>query len=104
MRVVVGYRADNWPTENTHDTAKQLDNTGESRLFEWHQLDQSTHDPKQRGLMSVTVTKQISFGQKLAFGFGMWANQMFPAALGVENQDTVRMVVSRPVKTRDVLR
>ncbi len=29
------------------------------------------------------MTKQISFGQKLAFGFGMLANQMFPAALGV---------------------
>ena len=33
--------------------------------------------------MSQTATKQIPFGQKLAFGFGMLANQMFPAALGV---------------------
>ncbi len=33
--------------------------------------------------MSATATRQIPFGQKLAFGFGMLANQMFPAALGV---------------------
>jgi GPH family glycoside/pentoside/hexuronide:cation symporter len=25
----------------------------------------------------------VSMGQKIAFGFGMLANQMFPAALGV---------------------
>jgi glycoside/pentoside/hexuronide:cation symporter, GPH family len=33
--------------------------------------------------MSQSATNKISFGQKLAFGFGMLANQMFPAALGV---------------------
>lgn len=30
-----------------------------------------------------TTTRKISLGQKVAFGFGMLANQMFPAALGV---------------------
>ncbi|MFK7981968.1 MAG: MFS transporter [Saprospiraceae bacterium] len=29
------------------------------------------------------VTNPVPFGQKVAFGFGMLANQMFPAALGV---------------------
>ncbi len=33
--------------------------------------------------MSATTSPQVPFGQKLAFGFGMLANQMFPAALGV---------------------
>jgi glycoside/pentoside/hexuronide:cation symporter, GPH family len=33
--------------------------------------------------MTEPYTRQIPFGQKLAFGFGMLANQMFPAALGV---------------------
>ena len=28
-------------------------------------------------------TKKVPLGQKIAFGFGMLANQMFPAALGV---------------------
>lgn len=32
--------------------------------------------------MSTAVNK-VPFGQKLAFGFGMLANQMFPAALGI---------------------
>jgi len=30
-----------------------------------------------------TTTRKVSLGQKVAFGFGMLANQMFPAALGV---------------------
>jgi GPH family glycoside/pentoside/hexuronide:cation symporter len=30
-----------------------------------------------------TLTKKVPLGQKIAFGFGMLANQMFPAALGV---------------------
>ena len=30
-----------------------------------------------------TITKKVPLGQKIAFGFGMLANQMFPAALGV---------------------
>ena len=30
-----------------------------------------------------TITKKIPFGQKVAFGIGMLANQMFPAALGI---------------------
>ncbi len=30
-----------------------------------------------------TPTKQVPFGQKVAFGMGMLANQMFPAALGI---------------------
>lgn len=34
-------------------------------------------------MSETTLKKQIPFGQKLAFGFGMLANQMFPAALGV---------------------
>ena len=33
--------------------------------------------------MTETATKQVPFGQKIAFGLGMLANQMFPAALGV---------------------
>ena len=33
--------------------------------------------------MSGTSNKAVPFGQKLAFGFGMLANQMFPAAMGV---------------------
>ena len=33
---------------------------------------------------SKMMTKnKVSAGQKIAFGFGMLANQMFPAALGV---------------------
>lgn len=32
---------------------------------------------------STTATHQIPFGQKVAFGLGMLANQMFPAALGI---------------------
>ncbi len=32
--------------------------------------------------MSTTITK-VPFGQKVAFGIGMLANQMFPAALGI---------------------
>jgi len=32
--------------------------------------------------MATSVNK-VAFGQKLAFGFGMLANQMFPAALGI---------------------
>src|SRR6056297_2285846 len=31
----------------------------------------------------ATSTAQVSFGQKVAFGMGMLANQMFPAALGI---------------------
>jgi GPH family glycoside/pentoside/hexuronide:cation symporter len=30
-----------------------------------------------------TATNQVPFGQKVAFGIGMLANQMFPAALGI---------------------
>ena len=30
-----------------------------------------------------TVSKKVSFGQKVAFGIGMLANQMFPAAMGI---------------------
>ena len=33
--------------------------------------------------MTDTAATQVPFGQKLAFGLGMLANQMFPAALGV---------------------
>lgn len=33
--------------------------------------------------MSETISKPVPLGQKLAFGFGMLANQMFPAAMGV---------------------
>ena len=33
--------------------------------------------------MSSSIDSKVPFGQKLAFGFGMLANQMFPAALGV---------------------
>ena len=33
--------------------------------------------------MSEVTNTKVPFGQKLAFGFGMLANQMFPAALGV---------------------
>ncbi|MFT5108121.1 MAG: GPH family glycoside/pentoside/hexuronide:cation symporter [Verrucomicrobiales bacterium] len=33
--------------------------------------------------MSETTKNTVPFGQKLAFGFGMLANQMFPAAMGV---------------------
>ena len=32
---------------------------------------------------SAMESTPVSFGQKLAFGFGMLANQMFPAALGI---------------------
>ena len=30
-----------------------------------------------------TASNTVPFGQKVAFGFGMLANQMFPAALGI---------------------
>ena len=30
-----------------------------------------------------TTTIKVPFGQKIAFGIGMLANQMFPAALGI---------------------
>ena len=30
-----------------------------------------------------TVSKKVPFGQKIAFGIGMLANQMFPAAMGI---------------------
>ena len=30
-----------------------------------------------------TLKSSVGIGQKIAFGFGMLANQMFPAALGV---------------------
>ena len=30
-----------------------------------------------------TVSKKVPFGQKVAFGIGMLANQMFPAAMGI---------------------
>ena len=30
-----------------------------------------------------TKTHKVPFGQKVAFGLGMLANQMFPAALGI---------------------
>ena len=30
-----------------------------------------------------TVSNKIPFGQKVAFGIGMLANQMFPAAMGI---------------------
>ncbi len=33
--------------------------------------------------MSVTANNEVPFGQKLAFGIGMLANQMFPAILGI---------------------
>ncbi len=33
--------------------------------------------------MSVVSKNRVSFGQKLAFGIGMFANQMFPAILGI---------------------
>jgi GPH family glycoside/pentoside/hexuronide:cation symporter len=33
--------------------------------------------------MSLESNNRVSMGQKIAFGFGMLANQMFPAALGV---------------------
>lgn len=32
---------------------------------------------------STTSSQQVPFGQKVAFGLGMLANQMFPAALGI---------------------
>ncbi|MFZ4635104.1 MAG: MFS transporter [Saprospiraceae bacterium] len=32
---------------------------------------------------SATPTQKVPFGQKVAFGLGMLANQMFPAALGI---------------------
>jgi GPH family glycoside/pentoside/hexuronide:cation symporter len=32
---------------------------------------------------STSATHQVPFGQKVAFGLGMLANQMFPAALGI---------------------
>ena len=31
----------------------------------------------------MEVTKKVSMGKKIAFGLGMLANQMFPAALGI---------------------
>ena len=31
----------------------------------------------------VTTTRKVPFGQKVAFGVGMFANQMFPAILGI---------------------
>ena len=30
-----------------------------------------------------TTTSKVPFGQKVAFGVGMFANQMFPAVLGI---------------------
>ena len=33
--------------------------------------------------MSTTTTNKVPMGQKIAFGLGMLANQMFPAALGI---------------------
>jgi glycoside/pentoside/hexuronide:cation symporter, GPH family len=33
--------------------------------------------------MSTTAARKVPFGQKVAFGLGMLANQMFPAALGI---------------------
>lgn len=33
--------------------------------------------------MSTTATNRVPFGQKIAFGVGMFANQMFPAILGI---------------------
>ena len=30
-----------------------------------------------------TNTQSVPFGQKVAFGIGMFANQMFPAVLGI---------------------
>ncbi len=32
---------------------------------------------------STTSSHKVPFGQKVAFGLGMLANQMFPAALGI---------------------
>ena len=32
---------------------------------------------------SNTIVNRVSMGQKIAFGFGMLANQMFPAILGI---------------------
>ena len=32
---------------------------------------------------SATSAQKVPFGQKVAFGLGMLANQMFPAALGI---------------------
>ena len=31
----------------------------------------------------TSVHEKVPFGQKIAFGLGMFANQMFPAALGI---------------------
>ena len=33
--------------------------------------------------MSITTTNKVPYGQKIAFGVGMLANQMFPAVLGI---------------------
>ena len=32
---------------------------------------------------SILLTSKVPMGQKIAFGFGMLANQMFPAILGI---------------------
>jgi GPH family glycoside/pentoside/hexuronide:cation symporter len=32
---------------------------------------------------NTTAKSKVPMGQKIAFGFGMLANQMFPAALGI---------------------
>ena len=32
---------------------------------------------------SILLTNKVPMGQKIAFGFGMLANQMFPAILGI---------------------
>jgi glycoside/pentoside/hexuronide:cation symporter, GPH family len=34
-------------------------------------------------MSTLHLTKKVPFGQKIAFGLGMLANQMFPAALGI---------------------
>ena len=34
-------------------------------------------------MSATTATRKVPFGQKVAFGLGMLANQMFPAALGI---------------------
>ena len=34
-------------------------------------------------MSSITIRKKVPIGQKIAFGIGMLANQMFPAILGI---------------------
>jgi GPH family glycoside/pentoside/hexuronide:cation symporter len=34
-------------------------------------------------MSGIAAKRQVPFGHKVAFGVGMLANQMFPAALGI---------------------